>query len=345
MDLFKGPPENQPALPLFFPYALVQFLVRKGYDEAGLLKGTKITTAALRSPATRVSYHVHTKLINNAELAWDRPGLGLLFGGSLELYSLGMIGQAAASSRTLGEAMETIVRYLSLRSPLLSYRINRETSGTRFILAGTLDLGENERFMAEAAFAATSSFLTQLADQTVDNLRFDFSRSKHGSAELYRRTLGQNVRFDQPLDTLFIPTGLAALVLPSSNQISAAEARQYCDAEIERLGVALGFKQVVRTLLSSQMTAAPTESEAASILGYSTRSLRRRLRAQGTTFRALRRDVRFEAARKFLVTTHMSVEEIAFEVGFQNVGNFSRAFRQWAGQPPTAFRRSSSTVP
>jgi len=166
MPVERSLPFEKALLPLFFPSILIRFLVDSGYEEKYIFAGTNITSAELQSPDIRVSYAVHSKLIANAENLWGRPGLGLSFGSTLGLYSLGMVGQAAISSRSLGDAMETIARYLSLRSPLLAFTIERETEGTGFVLSGTRELGRNQRFMVEAAFAASAKFLTQLTLST-----------------------------------------------------------------------------------------------------------------------------------------------------------------------------------
>jgi len=41
----------------------------------------------------------------------------------------------------------------------------------------------------------------------------------------------------------------------------------------------------------------------------------------------------------YLTTTHLSIEEIALEIGYQNVGNFSRAFKRWTQVTPSGYRR------
>ena len=339
IDRRNVPNESDAILPLFFPYALIKLLTAHGIDPKSVITGTGITPDSLTSLDTRISHTNQMLLLKNAEQAWRKPGLGLEFGRSLRLYSLGMIGQAAYASSTLGEAMDTITRYLALRSPLLSYSLFRRRAGTFYVLSGTRNLGNTERFMIESAFAATARFLSELAGKPIGSIEFNFKRKARGNIEQYRESLGDQVSFEQSSDSIFIPSKFLQLKLSTSNQISAEEARRYCEAEITQIGTELGFKEVVYTLLNSSLTRTPTESEAAKILGYSTRSLRRRLAQQNTTFRELLRRVRYDAATRLLSTTHMRVEDIAYEIGYLNVGNFSRAFKTWTGLSPSIYRR------
>jgi len=211
------------SLPLFFPNMLIGFLVRSGYNENEILAGTDITPSELQSPDIRVSYAVHSKLIANAENLWSNPGLGLSFGSTLNLYSLGMVGQAAISSRSLSDAMETIARYLSLRSPLLAFTIEREAKGTNFVLSGTRELGRNQRFMVEAAFAALAKFLTQLAGKRLDELSFEFQHQMAGSKDMYTTALGPHVSFQRSCQKLYMSKLLAEICLPTANSMGFIE--------------------------------------------------------------------------------------------------------------------------
>lgn len=75
-------------------------------------------------------------------------------------------------------------------------------------------------------------------------------------------------------------------------------------------------------------------------LGVSSRTLQRRLMAQGTSFRTLVSDIRFGTACDLLADTDMKIEEIAFDLGYSDAPNFTRSFRSRAGLPPKRFRRS-----
>ncbi len=75
--------------------------------------------------------------------------------------------------------------------------------------------------------------------------------------------------------------------------------------------------------------------------GFSRRSLTRKFRdAFGTSPISYQLRLRLEAAQLMLGATNMQIQEIAAEVGFTDVYQFSRAFHKHVGQSPTEFRRS-----
>ncbi|MFZ2176329.1 MAG: helix-turn-helix transcriptional regulator, partial [Rhodococcus sp. (in: high G+C Gram-positive bacteria)] len=73
-------------------------------------------------------------------------------------------------------------------------------------------------------------------------------------------------------------------------------------------------------------------------LSISTSTLKRRLSEEGTTFRELRQSFLRERAMLRLLDRSMSVSEIATELGYSDLTNFSHAFKRWTGRSPNEFR-------
>ena len=68
-------------------------------------------------------------------------------------------------------------------------------------------------------------------------------------------------------------------------------------------------------------------------------TLKRRLAAEGTSLAQLKQTARLELARMLLADPRLSIAEVARRTHFSDVGAFRRAFRQWTGQSPSAWRR------
>lgn len=76
-------------------------------------------------------------------------------------------------------------------------------------------------------------------------------------------------------------------------------------------------------------------------LGLSKRSLQRRLGEEDTSFKAVLEQTRRALALNYLHGTDVSVQEIAFLLGFRDTSSFFRAFRSWTGTTPMAMRSRS----
>jgi len=71
----------------------------------------------------------------------------------------------------------------------------------------------------------------------------------------------------------------------------------------------------------------------------SVRTVQRRLRGAGLTYSGLLDEVRLEIAARMLGEAGRKVRDIAFDLGYSDQANFTRAFRRWAGAPPSEYRR------
>lgn len=68
------------------------------------------------------------------------------------------------------------------------------------------------------------------------------------------------------------------------------------------------------------------------------RTLNRRLLETGSSFVAIRDEVRFRVAQELLALTDLPAGDIASALSFSAHSNFVRAFRRWAGVTPTVWR-------
>jgi AraC-like DNA-binding protein len=73
-------------------------------------------------------------------------------------------------------------------------------------------------------------------------------------------------------------------------------------------------------------------------LHMTSRTLRRRLDAEGTRFRLLQEEVRLALAEELLVIGGLTLEEIAERLGYGETSNFIHAFRRWKGVTPGQYR-------
>jgi AraC-like DNA-binding protein len=97
----------------------------------------------------------------------------------------------------------------------------------------------------------------------------------------------------------------------------------------------------VRNEITNQLGGgAPSLDAVAAALNMSSRSLQRRLQEANTSFSALLATVRHDLAKQYL-SLNMPLNEITFRLGYTDSSNFNRAFNQWEGMPPSAYRGNS----
>ncbi|MNZ35141.1 transcriptional activator FtrA [compost metagenome] len=84
----------------------------------------------------------------------------------------------------------------------------------------------------------------------------------------------------------------------------------------------------------------PTQSELSAALSISVATLRRRLHAEGSGYRALREACLLEAAKHYLQSTEWPIERVAGHLGFSNAAAMRRAMVRLTGYPPSHYRNA-----
>ena len=82
-----------------------------------------------------------------------------------------------------------------------------------------------------------------------------------------------------------------------------------------------------------------TIDDVAKKLGYSKRSLQRKLQEEDTNFQKQLNHTRELLAKTYLANTDMTTEDIAFLLGYQEIGSFLRAFTVWTGSTISDYRQ------
>ncbi|WP_344448673.1 helix-turn-helix transcriptional regulator, partial [Actinocorallia aurantiaca] len=87
-------------------------------------------------------------------------------------------------------------------------------------------------------------------------------------------------------------------------------------------------------------TPVPPLDEVAARLSVSSRTLNRRLAAEGTCYRGLLREVREELAER-LLDEGLPTKDIARRLGYAEPAAFIHAFQRWKGVSPGRYRKSA----
>lgn len=83
----------------------------------------------------------------------------------------------------------------------------------------------------------------------------------------------------------------------------------------------------------------PDLSHIAEVLGMSSRTLRRHLQSEGTSFSSIIQAVLLALAKDKLAGSD-SIQCIAYDLGFSEPSAFSRAFRRWTAVSPNVYRKT-----
>ncbi len=88
--------------------------------------------------------------------------------------------------------------------------------------------------------------------------------------------------------------------------------------------VADQVKNLLRLVLKQQT---PSSEMIAEMLGMSSRTLQRKLDEEGTRYKDLLNELRLELALYYLKNTDLSLDSIAYQLGYAEASSFYRSFK------------------
>ncbi|MFJ2594850.1 AraC family transcriptional regulator [Streptomyces erythrochromogenes] len=169
-------------------------------------------------------------------------------------------------------------------------------------------------------------------------LAVSFAHPRAGSAEPYASFFGCPVTFDAPDNAIAVADADLDRRRPLYDPALNALHRAYADRLLQQLSAAGTVAERVRQWLERAPLGDAGPEGPARQLNLSSRSLRRALHAEGTSWRALLDTARHGRARRLLETTALPLDRIAPLVGLSGATALVRAFTWWEGMAPGAYR-------
>ncbi len=322
-------------LPAAYALEVVELAGRLGVPEDAMLRGVGITKTALRDPQARVSLDQAAELVTRAHKLTGEDSLALYMGMQMRLSSHGFLGFAAMTAGTIREAIDLAVRFAATRTDALALSFYVEGDTASLVIEERASLGTLREFAVIALIVEVWQAGNALTGKPLGGTA-ECSFSAPAWIEKASMLRGL-VRFDQPANRLLFAAGLLDLPLKTADPVAMQLAREQCERQLAAL-VDAGFPGRVRAAITSGGAGFRALPDVAERLHVSTRTLKRRLGACGTSFSALVDDERRQRALLLLEDRTLSIGEVAERLGYTELPNFTRAFRRWTGVTPAAWR-------
>ncbi|GAB3265247.1 AraC family transcriptional regulator [Chitinimonas naiadis] len=328
-------------LPVYLLRCLTATAEDLGIAPSRLCMGLGFTVDDLANPACRLSYRQGSIMIRRAlQMAPDR-GLGLIIGERETIASIGLLGYAMMTSRTVGDAVVLGMSQQKFAGSMLQFDLEQDARTT--VVTASLKFPEPDihMFLVEEAFASFLQIARSLAGIGFKPDWVDLAYPAPCYAAEYQRVFDCPVRFGQKTSAFAANASWIARPLLTYDPLSHRQALEFLDIGISRERDKVDLFESVERAVRQQLRQLPTLPDIASSLCLSERTLRRRLADSGVSYQALLDNVRKNRAIELLANPRLSVEQIALEVGFSDAHNFRRAFKRWTGSPPSELRDTS----
>jgi AraC-like DNA-binding protein len=291
--------------------------------------------------------------IANVHAAWRAAeaqlgaDIGLITARELHVGDIDPQGYVINAAGTLGEALNLTCRYhrLVYGNVVVHAEHDADQAALRFALLDDSDVPHSLIEFAVAALYRMARFV--FGPFPLTEVRF-----RHVSAatpQAFLHTFDCPVRQGADATVIVLPANALSLPNAAADHAVSNILADRLHRELSMLTFDGGLGARVYALLVQELPLRGTAAvDVARELNMSERTLRRRLADEGTSHRLLLEDARREVAIRLLGEQRLSIDEVAYHLGYAQPSSFQRAFKRWTGMPPATFRvrcGRASTLP
>jgi AraC-like DNA-binding protein len=341
MSMFEIGP-SQKVFPVVKIAKVVEALEAEGVSPAAAIAGLELSEAELDSPQTRVSADQIMTSYRNALTCSRNPCFAFDVGSKFHISTYGIYGLALLSAVDFRQAVAFAVQYHQLTAPLVAIEFDEQPPlaawSMRVFPFPQVDAALHD-FIIDLQVGAHLCLHRDVMGPAFRLAQVQLVSARPAWSGLQAERFGCEVLYGQPQNRLLFASDWLDRKAELGNRVTHAQVADVCDHLLTELRQNTGLAGTVRQILLADLKSPPGFEALAVRLGLSTRTLRRRLQEEGTSYRQLIDDLRAQLAIRYMRDTRLTVENIAFLLGFSDTAAFRFAFRRWTGAAPSEFRR------
>jgi len=334
----------KPSIHPAYARLLCAYGLKQGLKIEALLENSGLNWDQLRQQQDFISYEQFNQIYQSAVSHCDVPCLALEIESMVQMSAHGILGHGALAAPTIGQSLALIQTALTTRIKFFELDL---TSNNQQLVIGLIEnialneLGEFIYIMMLGSFLDLIE-KTSAPDLSAISVHFPFA-APHYHALYHLRFPEINIVFNQPKFMITMPLSLINEPCLTSDQQTFHHAQHECTT--------LLMQQSNMQSLASEITKKlfefarhtpvkfPSQQAIAEDHNMSVRTLIRKLKGENTCYQDLIDNVRKELAYWYLKHSRHSIEIIAQRLGFVDTSNFSRVFKRWHQETPSAFRQ------
>lgn len=272
----------------------------------------------------------------------EAPNIALQVSRRSSLQDMGIMGYAILSCTTLHESLRLICQFTQNAIPYTDLRLKINAEHALMTCQVKPAGSTYHQLIIENWLISTWRYIQDLLPEGLAACASYAALSYHQPSYhgQYQQLLGCRTFFDEEIARLAIPRQWLQMPVhrgkPTSLALQETQAKRLL-LEHGASGNVIG--RVKRLLVTHSIKCRYQLEPTAQLMSLSPRTLRRQLADAGTTFRRICLEVRIDLARDYLANTQLTTQEVAYQLGYRQANNFHRAFKEFTGTTPDAWRR------
>jgi len=314
-----------------------------GLDVDPLLEQAGLTLEVIEDPGLRVKVRDQIRFLNLVAKALPDDLLGFHLAQHSEPREIGLLYYVSASSETMGEVLQRAARYSTIvnEGVSLSYTENDDIGITFDYVGVSRHL---DRHQIEFYVTTLVRVCRQLTGQHLVPTRVRLMHRRPYPSLQWLDFFGVEVEFGAPADEVAFAASVKHIPVISADPYLNRLLVAYCEEALSRRPATLGsFRSTVEKAIVPLLPHGKARAgEIARRLGVSRRTFARRLALEGVSFSDVLESLRSHLAERYLADESLSISQIAWLLGYQEVSAFTHAFKRWTGKTPRDARADAA---
>ena len=324
---------------VYFARAVLKHAVSRGLDPIELLRNNRISPRLLLEENARISIERFADLQVNTMLAMEDEILGYA-SRRMPIGCWSMMCHAVIGSETLGQALARYCRFYQLFEFGVHPSLEEDRDTVRIYLERVDGELRPDHYLVEMVLFNIHRFASWLVQENLPIQQVELDYPPAAQPNDYRHMfLANPVNFEQPVSQLVLSSTLLEKRVTQNETSLRHFLRHPVLIMLISDYASNSWTERVRDIVRRNLGDLPELAGIAGLLEVHPQTLRRRLSAEGTTFKEIKNQVRRDTALHFLGKQGLSIEEIAHRAGFSESSAFIRAFKAWTGVTPYTYRK------
>lgn len=269
--------------------------------------------------------------------------LGLKVGKKLTPISLGELGNAMLVAPNLLESLSLASKFSWLHADYMNIHLIANFESVSIIFTEQTELGQTQQFQTEVLLLLIQNIIEAITSTPFTEGKFHFPYSIPTNHKHYKSYFNSPIHFNEQHACIEIPKSYLYIQSPFHNPVIWKSYQLKFVSQLNSLVQTNNkpFTHHVNDLLNACPPPLPKVVDTAARLNITERTLNRRLKNEGSSYRNIRNDVMRRHAEFYLNETDLTVDAIACQLGYKDFSSFRRAFKQWTNLTPQAFRQQN----
>ncbi len=326
-----------------FAHSIAAAITAQGQDPNALLERFELHPERLAQPHARLSIARYMRLGHAAIQYTGNPALGISMGQHSQLAFLGLAGITATQAPSVRAAARCIIGFEPLYAQ--NYRgasqFIEDHKGAWLNFYSIAPYNAYNYFVVESVLLGWIQHLQQVCQGRLEVQLLQIEYPEPSYAAQLTQYLQCPIEFNAKHNRVRLNQHNLALPNPQHCAGTWHALLELCEEQFLRQTRHYTLVEQVSQLIAPLLkNGEPSIGQIAHKLHLPTWTLRRKLAAQGTQFRQLVNQTRFDLASSYIRDTELTFSEISWLLGFSSPEAFQRAFKRWSQRTPGEFRRA-----